>query len=80
MLPKREVFEEICIASRTKDKCDALKAKLPGGKTKISTARMDADNTNELIALIGQFKPDVVMNLALPYQDLTVMDASCYPD
>lgn len=70
-----EVFEEICIASRTKSKCDALKAKLDGGKTKISTARLNADNTEEIIAIINSFKPDVVINLALPYQDLTVMDA-----
>ena len=70
-----DVFEEICIASRTKSKCDALKAKLDGGKTKISTAQVNADNTDELIALINEFKPDVVINLALPYQDLTIMDA-----
>ncbi len=70
-----DVFEEICIASRTKSKCDALKAKLDGGKTKITTAQVDADNTEELIALINREKPDVVLNLALPYQDLTIMDA-----
>ncbi|MGE6578729.1 saccharopine dehydrogenase C-terminal domain-containing protein [Paenibacillus xylanexedens] len=70
-----EVFEEICIASRTKSKCDELKAKLDGGKTKITTAQVDADNVEELIALINEVKPDIVMNLALPYQDLTIMDA-----
>ena len=70
-----EVFEEICIASRTLSKCDALKEKLQGGKTKIRTAQVDADNVDELIALIEDFKPDVVLNLALPYQDLTIMDA-----
>lgn len=70
-----EVFEEICIASRTKSKCDALKAKLDGGKTKITTAKVDADNVDELIELINREKPDVVLNLALPYQDLTIMDA-----
>ena len=70
-----DVFEDICIASRTKSKCDALKAKLDGGKTKISTAQVDADNVEELIALIEKYKPDVVLNLALPYQDLTIMDA-----
>ena len=68
-------FSEICIASRTKSKCDALKAKLDGGKTKISTAQVDADNVDELVTLIENFKPDVVLNLALPYQDLTIMDA-----
>ncbi|MBR2743344.1 MAG: saccharopine dehydrogenase family protein [Clostridia bacterium] len=71
-----EVFEEIMIASRTKSKCDALKEKLSGTtKTKIHTAKVDADNVDELVALINEFGPDVVLNLALPYQDLTIMDA-----
>ena len=70
-----DVFEEICIASRTKSKCDALKEKLDGGKTKISTAKIDADNTEEIVALINEFKPDIVINVALPYQDLIIMDA-----
>lgn len=71
-----EVFEEICIASRTVSKCDALKEKLQGTtKTKITTAQVNADNVDELIALINDVKPDVVLNLALPYQDLTIMDA-----
>ena len=70
-----EVFEEICIASRTKSKCDALKEKLDGGKTKIKTAQVDADNVAELVALINKEKPDIVINVALPYQDLTIMDA-----
>ena len=70
-----DIFEEICIASRTKSKCDALKEKLDGGKTKISTAQVDADNVAELVTLINDFKPDIVINVALPYQDLTIMDA-----
>ncbi|SEW38550.1 saccharopine dehydrogenase family protein [[Clostridium] fimetarium] len=70
-----EVFEEICIASRTKSKCDALKEKLDGGKTQITTAQVDADNVSELVQLINSYKPDIVMNIALPYQDLTIMDA-----
>lgn len=70
-----EAFDAICIASRTKSKCDALKAKLDGGKTKITTAQVDADDVNELVALIEKEKPDVVLNLALPYQDLSIMDA-----
>ena len=71
-----DVFEEIMIASRTKSKCDALKEKLEGTtKTKIQTAQVDADKVDELVALIEAFKPDVVLNLALPYQDLTIMDA-----
>lgn len=70
-----DVFEEICIASRTVEKCEAIKAKLDGGKTKIQTARVDADKTDEVIELIKKFEPDIVINVALPYQDLTIMDA-----
>ena len=70
------VFDEICIASRTVSKCDALKEKLQGTtKTKITTAQVDADNVEELVALIRKVQPDVVLNLALPYQDLHIMDA-----
>ena len=71
-----EVFEEICIASRTKSKCDALKEKLQGTtKTVITTAQIDADDVEALTALIKEYKPGVVLNLALPYQDLHIMDA-----
>ena len=58
-----EVFQELC------------KKKLDGGKTKVTTAQLNADNTEEIIALIETFKPDIVINVALPYQDLTIMDA-----
>lgn len=69
-------FSEIMIASRTKEKCDALKEKLQNTtETKIHTAKVDANSVDELVALIQKFKPDVVLNLALPYQDLTIMDA-----
>ena len=71
-----EVFEEIMIASRTKSKCDALKEKLDGTTdTEITTAQVDADNMEEVVALIKSYQPDLVMNIALPYQDLTIMDA-----
>ncbi|MDD6798160.1 MAG: saccharopine dehydrogenase family protein [Clostridia bacterium] len=76
-----EVFNEICIASRTKSKCDAIKEQCEKqygtGKnnTKITTAQVDAGNVPQLVELINSYKPDVVMNLALPYQDLTIMDA-----
>ncbi|MEE0435387.1 MAG: saccharopine dehydrogenase family protein [Peptococcaceae bacterium] len=75
MCQNSEVFEEVMIASRTKSKCDELAAKLAGGKTKLHTAQLDADKTEDIIALINDFQPDVVVNLALPYQDLTIMDA-----
>lgn len=71
-----EVFDEICIASRTVSKCDALKEKLKGKtKAKITTAQVDADKVTDLVELIRKVQPDVVLNLALPYQDLTIMDA-----
>jgi saccharopine dehydrogenase (NAD+, L-lysine-forming) len=70
-----DVFEEICIASRTVAKCEALQTKLAGGRTKIHTAQLDADNTDMVVDLIKRFGPDVVINLALPYQDLSIMDA-----
>lgn len=71
-----EVFDDIMIASRTVSKCDALKAKLEDKtSTKISTAKVDADNVDELVDLINSYKPEAVLNLALPYQDLTIMDA-----
>ncbi len=70
-----DIFEEICIASRTLAKCEALKNKLDGGRTQIQVAQVDADHTDEVIALIEKFRPDIVINVALPYQDLTIMDA-----
>ncbi len=71
-----EVFTEICIASRTKSKCDELAEKLrPNTTTVITTAKVDADDVQQLIDLINSYKPELVMNIALPYQDLTIMDA-----
>ncbi|MFR7901610.1 MAG: saccharopine dehydrogenase NADP-binding domain-containing protein [Ruminococcus sp.] len=59
-----------------KRKCDALARKLEGKtKTVVTTAKVDADDVNQLIQLINSYKPDLVMNIALPYQDLTIMDA-----
>ena len=70
------VFSELMIASRTKEKCDVLAEELrKTSKTKIETAKVDADSKDELVALINAYKPDAVLNLALPYQDLTIMDA-----
>ncbi len=70
-----DVFEEICLASRTLSKCEAIKNSVKNSKTKITTAQVDADNVPELVALIKSFGPDIVINVALPYQDLTIMDA-----
>ena len=71
-----EVFTDLMIASRTKEKCDALKASLEKKtSTRIKTAYVDADKEEEVIALIQSYQPDVVLNVALPYQDLTIMEA-----
>ena len=70
------VFTELCIASRTKAKCDAVKEKLqPTTSTIITTAQVDADSKEQLVELINAYKPDAVLNVALPYQDLTIMNA-----
>lgn len=68
-----EVFTDIVLASRTKSKCDAIAEAVGGGK--IRTAQVDADDVNQLIALLNAEKPELVINVALPYQDLTIMDA-----
>ena len=67
-----EVFTDICLASRTVEKCEKIAAQL---NRPIQTARVDADNVPELVAMIQKFKPDLVINVALPYQDLHIMDA-----
>jgi saccharopine dehydrogenase (NAD+, L-lysine-forming) len=68
-----DVFNEILLASRTKSKCDALAART--GSDRIKTAQVDADNVAELRQLIRGFRPEIVVNVALPYQDLHIMDA-----
>lgn len=68
-----DVFTEIMLASRTKSKCDAIAASIGGNR--VQTAQVDADNVPELVALIKSFSPDIVVNVALPYQDLHIMDA-----
>jgi len=67
-----EVFTDILLASRTIEKCDRIAAQL---SRPIQTARIDADNVPELVSLIKKFKPELVVNVALPYQDLHIMDA-----
>lgn len=68
-----DVFTDIMLASRTKSKCDAIAAAIGGNK--IKTAQVDADNVEDLKNLFNSFKPELVINVALPYQDLTIMDA-----
>lgn len=68
-----EVFTDIMIASRTKAKCDAIVKAI--GNPAIKTAQVDADHVDELAKLLDSYKPEIVINLALPYQDLTIMEA-----
>ncbi|MBC7391424.1 MAG: saccharopine dehydrogenase family protein [Opitutaceae bacterium] len=68
-----EVFTEVMIASRTIEKCDAIVKAI--GRKDIKTAKVDADNVPELVQLFNSFRPDLVVNVALPYQDLTIMEA-----
>ena len=86
MCQNPDVFGELLIASRTEARCKAIKADIEkrpwykrGGEgavaTKITTAQIDAMDTPRLVKMIKGFKPDLVMNIALPYQDLAIMDA-----
>jgi len=68
-----DVFTDIMLARRTKSKCDAIAQRIGGNKVK--TSQVNADNVPELVSLLNSFKPELVINVALPYQDLTIMDA-----
>lgn len=70
------IFGEITLASRTKSKCDAIARQIEQmhGRT-IRTAALDADDVSQTVKLINEVQPDLVMNIALPYQDLPIMDA-----
>ena len=72
-----EVFSEIVLASRTRAKCDeiAADAMRRTGHPRISTAQVDAENVPELVALLNRLRPEMVVHVALPYQDLTIMEA-----
>ena len=71
-----DVFTEIMLASRTKSKCDVIAADVKKRYgVKIKTAQVDADNVPELVTLLNAYKPELLINVALPYQDLTIMDA-----
>ncbi|MCL2304611.1 MAG: saccharopine dehydrogenase family protein [Planctomycetaceae bacterium] len=70
-----ETFQEITFASRTKSKCDAIVADVKNYPRPIRSEKVDADSVPELVALIKDVKPDLVIHVALPYQDLTIMDA-----
>ncbi len=68
-----DVFTDVMVASRTKSKCDAIVSSIKDCAFK--TAQIDADDEVALTKLIEDYKPEIVMNLALPYQDLTIMNA-----
>ncbi|MDE6683822.1 MAG: saccharopine dehydrogenase family protein [Duncaniella sp.] len=68
-----DVFSEIVIASRTRSKCEAVVEAI--GKPNISADVVDADSVPQLVELFNRHKPALVINVALPYQDLTIMDA-----
>ena len=68
-----DLYSEIMLASRTKSKCDAIAKS--AGPVPVVTASIDADDVPALVALIKSFKPDLLINVALPYQDLTIMEA-----
>ncbi len=72
-----EVFSHIMMASRTKSKCDSIAkdAVAATGHQNFTTAQVDAENVPQLVELIRSFGPDMVLHVALPYQDLTIMDA-----
>ena len=67
-----DIFSEICLASRNEEKCKAIAAQL---SRPIETAAVDADKVSELVALMERWKPDLLIHVALPYQDLTIMEA-----
>ena len=72
-----QVFSHILLASRTRSKCDAIAADVrrDTGHPHFETAAVDAENVPELVALIRSFNPVLVIHVALPYQDLTIMEA-----
>ncbi len=69
----KDVFTKITLASRRLESCKTIQEELPAGAVEIE--QIDADNTTELAELIVRIKADMVINVALPYQDLTIMDA-----
>ena len=76
MAQNPEIFTEIVLASRTKSKCDAIAAEVKRKyNVDVTTAQVDADDVTDLVTLMKTYKPEIVVNVALPYQDLTIMDA-----
>ncbi|MBI4817054.1 MAG: saccharopine dehydrogenase family protein [Deltaproteobacteria bacterium] len=71
-----EVFSEIMLASRTLSRCENIQKQVRELRGRdIRIAALDADDPKNTVRLIREFKPDVLINVALPYQDLALMDA-----
>src|SRR4030043_2208404 len=71
-----QVFTDICLISRTLDKCKKIQQEIKKTyQVKIRIAQVDADKVAEMVTVIKAFKPDIVLNVALPYQDLAIMEA-----
>ena len=71
-----KIFTNIILASRTIDKCLKIKKSVKKKyNADITIIELDADNVDETVSIINKFKPFLVINLALPYQDLNIMDA-----
>jgi saccharopine dehydrogenase (NAD+, L-lysine-forming) len=68
----RDVFKTVHLASRRLESCEKVAARCV---TPVGISQVDADNVDETAALIAKVKPDLVINMALPYQDLPIMDA-----
>ncbi len=68
----RNVFKKIHLASRTLSKCETIQKDC---ESDITVSQLDADDVKQTIACIEKQKPDLVINMALPYQDLAIMDA-----
>ena len=68
----RDVFKKIHLASRRIESCEKIRAEV---KTPIEISQVDADQVGQVVALIRKVRPDLVINMALPYQDLPIMDA-----
>ena len=67
------VFSELIIASRTLSKCDAIASQI--STIPVKTEKVDADYSEQVVVLLEKYKPFMVINVALPYQDLAIMDA-----
>ncbi len=73
---QEKTFDTITLASRRLSSCEIYQKEVKERYNKeIAIAQVDADDTTALVALIEKTKPDMVLNIALPYQDLTIMEA-----